>query len=102
MDAIKIKSTAQLLKEVLTKYSKTDSDAKDLLEALTPLMDAAANGDITTPLDRASIPGSYFFNERNLRSYPDLEIAYVDFKIELTGGPSPALQALEMKFGARK
>jgi hypothetical protein len=102
MNTAKINATAQLLKEILTKHSQTDSDAKDLLEALTPLIDAAANGDINSPMDRSSIPGSYFFNERNLRSYPDLEIAYVDFKIELTGGPSPALQALEKKFGAKK
>lgn len=38
------------------------------------------------------MPGAYFFNEGQLRQYPDLESAYADFKIEVTGGETPALR----------
>lgn len=102
MNKEKISAAAQQLQELLANYSKTDSDAKELAEAMTPLIEAAIAKNITIPMERSSIPGSFFFNERNLRSYPDLELAYVDFKIELTGGPSPTLLALEKKFGAKK
>lgn len=49
---------------------------------------------ITQPIDLPDIPGGYFFNEGNLRKYPDLERAYSKFAVEASGGIPSELQKI--------
>lgn len=86
MDLEKIKKCAIELEASLTKYGKTDRNAKRLHDSLKDILEDAKQGRITTALEYADVPGTYFFNERNLSTYRDLSKNYSKFKIEVTGG----------------
>ncbi len=49
---------------------------------------------MNAPLPWGDIPGGRYFNEGSLRRYPELEQAFARFRIEATGGESPALRKL--------
>ena len=99
MNLKKLKETALALQKTLEKYEKIDSDAKKLSESLNPIIDSAIHEKILSPIERREIPGSYFFNEKNLQQYKDLSRAYAHFSIEATGGESPALFELKKRMG---
>lgn len=42
------------------------------------------------------IPGRYLFAEEGLQQYAELEHAFAEFRIELTGGESPILRRLKL------
>jgi hypothetical protein len=92
-----VKSAAEQLEIQLAKYAAIDADAELLRSGLVPLISKAKAGDIKTPMEWRKIPGSYFFNERNLRQYRDLEEAYAVFKIELNGGEIVVTEAMRPK-----
>lgn len=91
MDIIAIKTTAVALEILLQKYAQSDSEAAGLFEALKQLIMRAKNGNVSAPMEWSDIPGSYFFTEGTLRKYRDLEKAFAEFRIELTGGDNPVL-----------
>jgi hypothetical protein len=97
MNLAAIKSAAEQLEIQLTKYAAIDADAELLRGGLVTLIAKAKAGDIKTPMEWQKIPGSYFFNERNLRQYRDLEEAYAVFKIELNGGEIVVTEAMRPK-----
>jgi hypothetical protein len=97
MDAVKVKASAEKLAALLLRYSATDEEAKKLQGALAKLLSDAAGGLVVSPLDWRDIPGAYHFNEGGLRKYPDLETAYAELRIELTGGESPVLRELRLR-----
>jgi hypothetical protein len=92
MDKDLLKEKAEHLKSLLVKYSSVDNDANALLLGLTSMLDAALNERIDSPVEWRVIPGAYQFNESSLRQHRDLEEAYAEFKIEMTGGESVALK----------
>ena len=53
-----------------------------------------AAGALNAPLPWGDIPGGRYFNEGSQRRYPELEQAFARFRIEATGGESPALRKL--------
>jgi hypothetical protein len=91
MNQDKLSSATRELRIIPSHHATHDPDAQSLLDGLSDILLAAERGDIKAPLERNSIPGNYFFNERNLRVHDGLELAYVNFKIEATGGPSKFL-----------
>ena len=101
MNQTKIKECALSLEHLLLKYSETDDDAAGLLGALEPLISRAKSEQIDQPLSWSKIPGAYYFQERNLQQYKDLEHSYSEFCIELIGGETPFLKELrkEMEKG---
>jgi hypothetical protein len=58
-------------------------------------MDRAERDQIRTPLEWRDIPGRFLFTEDGLQQYAELELAFAEFKIELTGGESPTLLRLK-------
>lgn len=94
MDIKKLKNFASKLETVLNQYSASDREVKLLSESLKDHIDMGKQGKITAPLEYQSVPGSYFFNEGNLRKYADLEEAYAEFRIEITGGETKEVRNL--------
>ena len=91
IDPVRLKVAAEQLERVLKQYPESD-DVLGLLRVLEPLITAAKVMDLSSPMDRADIPGTYNFADGVYRSYddPDVEEAFVAFSIELRGGADRA------------
>lgn len=94
MDKLELKRKAGQLKNLLSQYAINDAEANSLLVGLLPFINDALAEKIDDPLQWTDMPGAYLFNEGQLRRYSDLESAYADFKIEITGGESPVLREM--------
>lgn len=92
-----LKARALDLQQLLLRHAQADAEAASLLAALSALIKPAIAGAIGAPLAWGDVPGAAFFSEGGLRRFSDLESAYAAFKIELTGGESPALRNLRSK-----
>lgn len=92
MDSEKIKIAAVRLEGLLLGYSRHDGEVTNLLNALRPLLVKAKDGRIFSPMEWRDIPGGVLFTEGLLRKYRDLEDAFAEFRIELTGGDNPILE----------
>lgn len=62
---------------------------------LEPLLNATDRELIHTPMEWRDIPGRYLFTEEGLQQYTELEHAFAEFRIELTGGQPPTLRRLK-------
>ncbi|WP_153242592.1 hypothetical protein [Frateuria defendens] len=89
-----LRQKAEVLLQLLRKYSSVNPEAREVLLSLQDLLDKSIDCEVTSPLEWRSIPGAYQFNEGSLRQYGDLEGAFAEFRIEITGGESPALRLL--------
>jgi hypothetical protein len=76
------------------QYAKSDKKASFLYDSLKNLISDAKQGNIVNPIKYDDVPGDFYFNERNLRKYPDLESAFAKFKIELSSGKTDKIKAL--------
>ncbi|MGY1459050.1 MULTISPECIES: hypothetical protein [unclassified Luteimonas] len=87
IDPVKLKAAAERLEWVLRQYPDCE-DVQDLLHALEPLLGAATGMDLSSPLDRWEIPGTYNLADGLYTpcKAPDVHDAYVAFSIELRGG----------------
>ncbi|MDN2715424.1 hypothetical protein O0879_11020 [Janthinobacterium sp. SUN120] len=94
MDQPRLQAHAAELEQLLTRLAPADGEVADLRSALEPLLALAGSGALTTPLPWGDIPGGRYFTEGGLRRYPELEQAFSRFRIEATGGESPALRKL--------
>ncbi|AQR70476.1 hypothetical protein BZG29_20755 [Janthinobacterium sp. LM6] len=94
MDQPRLQASAAELEQLLTRLAPADGEVADLRSALEPLLALAGSGALTTPLPWGDIPGGRYFTEGGLRRYPELERAFARFRIEATGGESPALRKL--------
>lgn len=102
MNIAELKKSAEALKQVLAKYAPLDPEAKYLQDSLSSVIDEVLADKITAPIAWASVPGGYYFNEGSLRKYDDLETAFAEFKIELSGGESPVLRQLRLDMENKK
>lgn len=102
MDQELLTKSAEKLDQLLLRYSQVDIEAKEMLRELSQLIHDARFGKIAGPLDWRTIPGSYYFTEGHLRKYNDLEAAYAEFKIEISGGESPVLRKLRQERAERQ
>lgn len=87
------------LELLLWSYSKKDHAAMELLKMLSELIKDSKLQKIEAPLEWRVIPGARLFSEDGLSKYSDLEKAFADFRIEITGGESPALKRLKARHG---
>lgn len=85
MNRNRLKTRARELEALLKKYAHSDSEADSLLRSLSHQIEEAKNEDITMPMEWRDISGSWLFLEGTLRKYPDLEAAFAQFRIEVTG-----------------
>ena len=53
--------------------------------------------EIPEPMEWRDIPGGYFFAEGKFSGYRDLEKAFAEFRIEITGGDNPVLEMMQLK-----
>ena len=97
MDIEKLKETALKLRSAIDALKAMDPAVTRLDQELAPLMDRADRGQIRTPLEWRDIPGRFLFTEEGLQQYAELELAFAEFKIELTGGESPTLLRLKVQ-----
>lgn len=88
--------SAENLEKILLQYSSVDAEVAALLGALSQLIFDARTGKISIPVEWNEVPGGYYFTEGRLQKYSDLETAYANFKIEITGGESPVLRKLRL------
>lgn len=94
MDRLLLLKSAERLEQLLRQYAAVDHEAKVLLDALSALINDARYGKIVSALEWSEVPGALSFTEGGLAKYGDLETAYAEFKIEITGGESPVLRNL--------
>ncbi|MGX9696537.1 hypothetical protein ACWYXK_06075 [Janthinobacterium lividum] len=94
MDQQRLQVHAAELEQLLARLAPTDGEVADLRSALEPLLALAGSGALSASLPWGDIPGGRYFTEGGLRQYPELEQAFARFRIEATGGESPALRKL--------
>lgn len=92
MNTTKLRNTALHLQDKLEEYSKLDPEVTALYSDLKPLLELAKAGNLSEPIQVGALPGSYRFTEKNLQQYGELEDAYADFSIEVTGGEPLSLR----------
>ncbi|WP_050657877.1 hypothetical protein [Gallaecimonas pentaromativorans] len=105
MNSNNLHDKAVILRKLLEHYSLTDVDVERLHQSLVDLIAAAEAKKIKDPIEKDNIPGRFYFDEKGLSKYVDLENAYVDFKVEISGGYSnDAAKALALirKFKGKK
>lgn len=84
MNQEKIKQSALVLQDLLSKYAAVNPEASALKRSLDRYLDAAVTGQITTALQWGDLPGAYLFMEGSLGNYRDLEHAFAVFRTEVT------------------
>lgn len=94
MDQQRLQACAAELEQLLARLAPADAEVDDLRGALEPLLALAGSGALSAPLPWGDIPGGRYFTEGGLRRYPELEQVFARFRIEATGGESPALRKL--------
>lgn len=94
MDQQRLQACAAQLQQLLARLAPADVEVADLRGALEPLLALAGSGALAAPLPWGDIPGGRYFTEGGLRQYAELEQAFARFRIEATGGASPALRKL--------
>lgn len=92
MNITKLRTTALVLQRKLDQYSKLDRDVAALCSDLKPSLELAKAGSLSEPIQVGAVPGHYRFTEKNLQQYGELEDAYADFSIEVTGGEPLSLR----------
>ena len=97
-----LKEKALKLRAAIDALKAKDSAAAKLAVELEPLLILAERGQIRAPMEWRDIPGRYLFTEEGLQQYADLEHAFAEFKIELTGGESPTLRRLKAQMEEKK
>ncbi|MET3133317.1 hypothetical protein AAKU55_003607 [Oxalobacteraceae bacterium GrIS 1.11] len=101
MNKALLKKRAGELQANLASHAQSDQEAGNLLAALTDLIAAALAESLDVPVEWASVPGVVYFTEGSLAKYVDLETAYANFKIEISGGEPPVLRQLRLKMAAQ-
>lgn len=87
-----LKQLAITLEKTLEKYAPHDPDVKSLSNSVKSLIERAKD---EKDIDKnESLPGAYFFSERDLSKYKDLEKAYSQFSIFIVSGSDEEYQRL--------
>lgn len=101
MNPLLLAKSAEKLEQILRHYLTFDREVLRLFDALSRLISDARTGRILGPMEWRDIPGGYDFTEGGLGKYSDLEAAYAEFKIEITGGESPVLRSLRLNAASK-
>ena len=80
-----LKTNAAQLKQLLQLQAPTLPRASGMLQDLTPILDAAIAGQITTPYSISDVPYSYPFSNGDIHDIPDIEEAFARFANAVTG-----------------
>lgn len=84
MDLMALKQFALTLQGKLEQYAD-DENVAALAEELAPLLEQAIAGELVDLIDFDEVPGSGMFDEGVFEEYEDLEEAYADFQVEVSG-----------------
>lgn len=96
-----LKQKSLKLRLIIDSLKAQDPAAMKLSVELEPLLKAADQERIRTPMEWRDIPGRYLFTEEGLQQYDNLEHAFAEFRIELTGGEPPTLRKLKACMGEK-
>lgn len=94
MNKAELRRAAVSLEKELDKELSLPSDLKHLRKSLKAVIGKSVRMEINSPVEESSIPGAYQFNEGVMREFPDLEEAYIEFRIQLSGGVSSTMQSI--------
>lgn len=89
MDQKSLVPAAARLRDLLERYSVTDTKRASCRDALPDLLGEGPGREGDHADDWRDIPGAWFFTEGSLAKYADLAEAYARFKIEFTGWRKP-------------
>ncbi|MNM46965.1 hypothetical protein D3C81_579220 [compost metagenome] len=101
MNTEALKQKSLKLRMIIDSLKAKGPAAMKLSVELEPLLNAADQQLIRSPMKWRDIPGRYLFTEEGLQQYADLEHAFAEFRIELTGGESPTLARLKASMGEK-
>ncbi|MGB5955900.1 hypothetical protein [Pseudomonas sp.] len=101
MNTETLKQKSLKLRVVIDSLKDQVSEAMQLSIELEPLLKAADQKLVSMPMEWRDIPGRYLFTEGGLQQYAELEHAFAEFRIELTGGESPTLRRLKTSIGEK-
>lgn len=93
---------AQAAKELESRFGDPvplSQRVAGLYNDLKPYIEKAKKGELDTPMEKSSVPGGYLFNDGELRPYPDLERAYVHFRVQISGGLSKKQEKILKQIG---
>lgn len=82
---------ANAARDLETSFNVTENltpKVSGLYRDLKPYIEQAKRKEIKIPMDKFSLPGGYLFNEGELTPYPEIERAYVNFRMQISGGLS--------------
>ena len=85
MDLMALKQFALNLQGKLEEYAD-DENVAALAEELGPLLEQAVAGELVDLIEYDEVPGAEMFDEGVFEEYEDLEEAYADFQVEVSGG----------------
>lgn len=85
---------AEILKKELDIERRLPPSLELIRVSLQCLIGKVIRMEIDSPVDENTIPGAYQFNEGVMRDFPELEEAYVEFRIQASGGLSEKQKAL--------
>ncbi|WDM61470.1 hypothetical protein K4A76_11190 [Pseudomonas sp. NEEL19] len=101
MNTEKLRQKSVKLRLLIDSLKAQDPAAMKLSVELEPLLHAAEQQLIHCAMEWRDIPGHYLFTEEGLQQYADLEHAFAEFRIELTGGESATLARLKASMGEK-
>ncbi|WBM35128.1 MULTISPECIES: hypothetical protein [Pseudomonas] len=101
MNTEKLKQESVKLRLLIDSLKAQDPAAMKLCVELEPLLHAAEQQLIHCAMEWRDIPGHSLFTEEGLQQYADLEHAFAEFRIELTGGESATLARLKACMGEK-
>ncbi|TWB51049.1 hypothetical protein [Nitrospirillum viridazoti] len=102
MDQERLKQSALELEDTSRRYAETDPEAKLFAGAVEGIIADVKAGKILAPMDRMTGLYKVYFFEGTLQKYRDLETAFANFDMELSGGETPEVRAILDKIAAIK
>lgn len=94
MNSVDLALSATVLEACFNEAADLSSQVAGLYGDLKPYLEKAQKGKVNAPIAKSRIPGAYLFSEGELREYPDLERAYVHFRMQISGGLSRKQKAV--------
>lgn len=103
IDPVKLKAAAEHLEWVLKQYPNSE-DVQSLLRSLTPLIEDSKAGRLLAPVNGAGLPGAWNFGDGRYIPYddPNVDDAYVTFRIEMRGGLTEEAREFNARMDARR
>ncbi len=92
MPSTEIVAACETLKNAINDH-RNDPEVRAFYRCIAPTILEATTGNLPTSLEWSDIPCGRYFTEGTLQRLPDLEDAFAEFRIALTGGMPADIRA---------